>query len=405
MKREADVIIVGARVAGSSLAILLGRMGKKVIILDKASFPSDTLSTHYLSHLEYVKQLGVLGAVEASGLRKVTRMRTYIKDSFIEGPRASYTLIPRRKHFDQILLDKAVSYPGVELRLGSQVVSLIKDARHVQGVRVRDRHRGREYNMYAPLVIGADGKHSMIASWAGAKTYGEHSPVRPVFYGYFHNVSPLLEPTTEIFLNDGRIGFLFPMEKGVDCLGLEVLPDEFIEIAKKPKQFEEIYRSFYGMDSRLERSSLQGEIRGTTGMPNFFREAGGSGWALLGDAGHSKDPSTGLGMNDAFLQSFLLAEIIKDWDNGGSWNELIQDFQKRRDEHLEPGYRLTMDYIQSRRQMTPNEEALFQAMAANPMVWNKIVPSLPDLLKRHSQAIPELYGSVEHEARNFGFEY
>ncbi|GGF20919.1 FAD-dependent oxidoreductase [Halobacillus andaensis] len=404
MNSNPDVIIVGARVAGASLAILLGRMGKKVLLLDKAAFPSDTLSTHHLSHLEYVKKLDVLEEVEASGLRKINRMRTYIGDSFIEGPRASYTLIPRRDQFDHVLVKKALSYPTVDLKEGYIVNDILKAHDRVQGVKAQDK-KGNVHEFKASLVVGADGKNSFIAQEAGAKKYNEQSPVRPVFYGYYHNVQPIVEPTTEIFLNKGRIGFLFPMEPGVDCLGLEVLPYEFSEIAKNPERFEEIYRQFYGMESRLAQASLQGRIIGTTGMPNFYREAGGNGWALVGDAAHSKDPSTGLGMNDALMQSFLLAEAIEAWDNGGSWRELIKRFQKQRDENLGPGYRLTLDYIQSRRALTSQEESLFQAMAANPMVWNKVVPHLPQLLKQQSQHMPELYGSVEHEAKSFGFEY
>ncbi|WP_173918445.1 NAD(P)/FAD-dependent oxidoreductase [Halobacillus sp. Marseille-Q1614] len=400
MEQQADVIIIGARVAGASLAILLGKMGKKVTLVDKAHFPSDTLSTHHLSHLEYLKKLEVLKEVEATGLRKITRMRTYIKDSFIEGPRSSYTLIPKRAHLDQVLIKKALSFPSVELLEGTQAVHLLKSDGRVNGIVIVDSHGNKQY-LKAPLVVGADGKNSKIAHLAGAKKYGDHSPIRPVFYGYYKNITPLLEPTTEIFLNDGRIGFLFPMEQGRDCLGLEVWPEEFQQLAKNQGKFEEIYRTYYGMEKRMKEASLQGEIIGTPGVPNFFRQAAGKGWALIGDAGHSKDPSTGLGMNDAFMQAFLLAEAIKSNDNGLPWEDAAKIFQEKRDQGLAPSYRLTLDYIQSRRSWTANEEALFQAMAANPTVWNKIVPSLPGLLKDHSTDIPELYGSVEYEAKNF----
>ncbi|MCP3031027.1 FAD-dependent monooxygenase [Halobacillus sp. A1] len=404
MKQQFDVIIVGARVAGSSLAILLGRMGKQVLLLDKASFPSDTLSTHHLSNVHYLEQLGVLDEVEASGLRKIKRMRTYIGDSFVEGPRHSYTLIPRRDHLDHVLLQKATSFPGVELREGYQAVGLLKDEGRVTGVEAVDE-KGERHQLRTALVIGADGRNSQVAKWAEAEVYGEHSAVRPVFYGYYQHVRPLMEPTTEIFLNEGRIGFLFPMEPAMDCLGLEILPDEFQEFAKNPHLFEKTFKQFYGMKERLDGAVLQGKIIGTTGVPNFFRQTGGNGWALVGDAGHSKDPSTGLGINDALMQAFQLADAIQSWEEGTDWKEALQAFQKRRDEKLGPGYRLTLDYIQTRRAWTNNEQALFQAMAANPMVWNKVVPHLPGLLKEHSKGIPELYGSAEHEAVNFGFQY
>ncbi|WP_082232531.1 FAD-dependent oxidoreductase [Halobacillus massiliensis] len=400
MKQQTDIVITGARVAGASLAIILGEMGEKVTLIDKASFPSDTLSTHHLSHLDYVDRLGVLKEVEASGLRKINRMRTYIGDSFIEGPRASYTLIPRRSHLDHVLLRKALSFPNVQLLEGRQVVDLLKTGDRVTGVVTADK-KGNIENITADLVVGADGRNSKIADLAGAEKYGHHSAIRPVFYGYYHNIKPLMEPTTEIFLNEGRIGFLFPMEPGIDCLGLEVWPEEFKQMARHPEKFEEIYRSYYGMSVRMKDAVLQGDIIGTPGVANFFRHAGGKGWALIGDAGHSKDPSTGLGMNDAFMQVFLLAEAIKAFEQGTPWEDAVQSFQEERDKNLSPGYRLTLDYIQSRRSWTVEEETLFQAMAANPTVWNKIIPSLPGLLKECSADVPELYGSVVQDAENF----
>ncbi|MGI8313510.1 NAD(P)/FAD-dependent oxidoreductase [Halobacillus mangrovi] len=403
MEQRYDVIIVGARVAGSSLAIQLGEMGKRVLLLDKASFPSDTLSTHHMSHLEYLRKLGVLKEVEASGLRKISRMRTYIGSSFVEGPRASYTIIPKRDLLDQILLNRANDLPTVSLRENHSVRDLIWERKQVKGVVVEDP-AGRMKSISCDLVVGADGKHSNIAYWVKAEKYKQQNPLRPVLYGYYDGVKPLKEPATEIFLHEGRIGFLFPMEEGRDCLGLEIYPEEFKQMMKSPKEsFEKMYRSLYGMDMRLEGAVLRGKIIGTPGMPNFFRKAYGDGWALIGDAGHSKDPSTGLGINDAFMQSFLLAEAIQLMDQGKSRGEAMEVFQQERDRRLNPGHDLTLNYVQSLRKWTPNEMALFQAMAANPMVWNKLVPNLAEQLKRESPDIPLLHQSIQLEAQSFGF--
>ncbi|ARI75937.1 NAD(P)/FAD-dependent oxidoreductase [Halobacillus mangrovi] len=403
MEQRYDVIIIGARVAGSSLAIQLGEMGKRVLLLDKASFPSDTLSTHHMSHLEYLKKLGVLKEVEATGFRKINRMRTYIGSSFVEGPRASYTIIPKRDHLDHILLSRANDLPTVSLRENHSVRDLIWEEKQVKGVVVEDPD-GRMHSISCDLVVGADGKHSNIAHWVKAEEYKQQNPLRPVLYGYYEGVKPLQEPATEIFLHEGRIGFLFPMEEGRDCLGLEIHPEEFKPMMKSPKEsFEKMYRSLYGMDIRLEGAVLQGKIIGTPGMPNFFRKAYGDGWALIGDAGHSKDPSTGLGINDAFMQSFLLAEAIQLMDQGKSRGEAMEAFQQERDRRLMPGHDLTLNYVQSLRKWTTNEMALFQAMAANPMVWNKLVPNLADQLKRESRDVPLLHQSIQLEAQIFGF--
>ncbi|MFZ0369292.1 MAG: NAD(P)/FAD-dependent oxidoreductase [Halobacillus sp.] len=403
MNDRFDVIIVGARVAGSSLAIQLGKLGKSVLLLDKNSFPSDTLSTHHMSHVDYLKKLGVLDKVESKGLRQINRMRTYIGQSFVEGPRSSYTIIPKRDHLDHILLEEAERYNGVSFQPSTTVRKLLWEGDKVAGVSVDHKHGNSSY--YGDLVVGADGKYSNIAKWTAAEKYYNQGALRPVLYGYYEGVEPLAEPVTEIFLHEGRIGFLFPMEQGRDCLGLEVHPGEFKTMMKDPQaHFESMYKQLYGMEKRLAGASLQGKIIGTSGMPNFFRQAYGKGWALIGDAGHSKDPSTGLGINDAFMQAFLLAESIELYEEGESWEEVMRIFQEKRDAQLLPGFQLTLNYIQSLRSWTSNEMALFQAMAANPMVWNKLVPKIADHLKEDSDDIPLLHQSVELEAGQFGFE-
>jgi len=215
VEHKYDVVIVGARVAGASLAILLGKQGKKVLLIDKATFPSDTLSTHHLSHTQYLKALGVLERVESKGLRRLERMRTYIGNSFIEGPKSEYSLAPRRNHLDSILVEKACEYKSVTLYENTKLKRVIVEEGKVKGVQIQ---RGQEdsQNVLADLVVGADGVHSRVAKLVEAEAYKEQDPIRPVFYGYYEGIEPLPEPATEIFLNEGRIGFLFPMESNVD---------------------------------------------------------------------------------------------------------------------------------------------------------------------------------------------
>lgn len=403
MNKQYDVVIVGARVAGASLAILLGKLRKKVLFIDKASFPSDTLSTHFMSHTKFLEKLGVLKELESSGLRKVSRMRTYIGSSYVDGPRTSYTIIPKRDQLDQLLIQRALEFDTVTFKPCTSARELLWDNDQVTGVRIDED--GVEKTLYADLIVGADGKNSNIAHWVSAEKYKQTEPLRPVLYGYYENLTPLPEPTTEIFLHEGRIGFVFPMEPGRDCLGVEVHPGEFRTLMRTPQtSFEQLFDQFYGMTERTEDARLQGKIIGTPGMPNFFRKAYGKGWALLGDAGHSKDPSTGLGINDAFMQSFLLADALNLMDEGTAWSDAMADFEQKRDEQLLPGFQMTLDYIQSLRQWSTNEMALFQSIASNPMAWNKLVPNLGLHLKEDTENFPLLRQAVEMEAEHFGYK-
>ncbi|WP_281658894.1 NAD(P)/FAD-dependent oxidoreductase [Halobacillus sp. Cin3] len=402
MNHTYDVIITGARAAGASLAVLLGKMGKRVLLIDKAAFPSDTLSTHFMSHTRFLEELGILHKLEETGLRKVSRMRTYIGQSFMEGPRADYTIIPKRDVLDPLLIEQAEGLNSVTFMPRTSARGLIREDGRVTGLHLETE--GKTWEAYAAWVAGADGKHSNIAAWTGAEKYRETKPLRPVLYGYYTGVEPLSEPVTEIFLHEGRIGFVFPMEENRNCLGIEIHPGEFADMMKAPQEtFEQTFNQFYGMKKRMEGAVLQGKIIGTPGMPNFFRNAYGEGWVLLGDAGHSKDPSTGLGINDAFLQSFLLADAFQQMDEGVDWETSLDRFQSRRDEQLLPGFQLTLDYIQSLRKWTDNEMALFQTIAANPMAWNKLMPHMGRHLKEDTKDFPLFYQSVEGEASSFGF--
>src|SRR5690242_3935629 len=101
MDSHYDVVIVGARVAGASLALLLGQQGHRVLLIDRDSFPSDTLSTHFVGGfgVNALQRLGALDAVEAAGFRRITRARTWVEDCLFEGPAGPegvYALAPRR---------------------------------------------------------------------------------------------------------------------------------------------------------------------------------------------------------------------------------------------------------------------------------------------------------------------
>src|SRR5712692_10171545 len=111
---EYDAVIVGARVAGASLALRLGRAGKRVLLIDRDRFPSDTLSTHLLTPaaVASLEELGVRADVEAMGFRRITRLRTTIEDCAFEGPcmapAPAYALAPRRDALDAILIRHAL---------------------------------------------------------------------------------------------------------------------------------------------------------------------------------------------------------------------------------------------------------------------------------------------------------
>ena len=103
-----DVIVVGARCAGSPTAMLLARAGHKVLLLDKSTFPSDKLSTHYIQPqgVQLLQEWGLLDAVIATGVPAITTFRVFSGDTEIPiPPMEGVAYCPRRYLLDTILVD------------------------------------------------------------------------------------------------------------------------------------------------------------------------------------------------------------------------------------------------------------------------------------------------------------
>src|ERR1700694_1595638 len=143
-----DVLVVGARAAGASLGLLLAKQGRRVLMVDRDEFPSDTMSTHFMNpmNVAFLRQLGVLDELLAAGFRKVTRARTWVEDCFMEGPagpRGAFSLTPRRSLLDPLLVDHAVA-AGAEFRHRTRAERLLEEDGRVAGVVGRPGGGGAE---------------------------------------------------------------------------------------------------------------------------------------------------------------------------------------------------------------------------------------------------------------------
>jgi len=402
---EYDAIVVGARVAGSSLAILLGRQGRRVLLVDRDYFPSDTLSTHLLQPpaVEMLDRLGVLAEVESSGLRRLGRLRTYLGDVVVEGPlRApgAYALCARRDRLDVALIRQAVRHHGVELLERTSAHGLVWENGRATGVELQSAGGARR-TVRARVVVGADGRHSRVAEWTGAARYEETPALRPVYYAYYRGVTPQPTPALEVFYQDGRIGFVLPMEPGIDCLALEVQPEEFPAFRADPDgRLEAVLRTLPGMATRMADAERDGPARGIRGVENYLRIPYGPGWALTGDAAFCKDSSTGTGIEDAFRQSFLLADALGTALDGADWEATMAAYHRRRDEAVLPGYRSTLAYTRSE---DPSPEALgwLQAVSANAGLVRLLGQAFPAAVQAPGVLPAGLLPSIERSVGRF----
>lgn len=314
MSEQTDVIIVGARCAGSPLAALLARDGVRVTVLERASFPSDTLSSHLFEAdaLAFLDRLGVIERLRATGAPMVMRTDTRVEDVelAIELPRLpgdpGAIASVRRALLDPILAD-AARQAGAEVHTSARVVALIDHGGRVAGVRVRKD--GSETELRARLVVGADGRHSSVARLAGARRYNVTPNQRLLFWRFFENAQA--EPTFLSHRWAEHFILGLPCDSGLyQVLIWPELSERAAFQADREQAFMAHARLCEPIADAIAGAEPVGSAIGAFSFEGFFRDASGPGWVLCGDAGHFKSPAPGRGIGDAFLQAETLARAI-----------------------------------------------------------------------------------------------
>ncbi|MBJ7453609.1 MAG: FAD-dependent monooxygenase [Blastococcus sp.] len=311
-----DVVVVGGRCAGSPLAALLAREGARVAVVEKATFPADTLSTHIFqaAGINFLRRLGVLDQVVAAGSEPMTQLDFRRGDFFAKEPYAlrpgdvGFNLSVRRSILDAMLADAAAE-AGAEVMMATTVTGLLHEGGRASGVRVRTG--GTERAITARLVVGADGRSSTVGTLAGSRKYHVVPSERFAYWGFFEGATPPSPATAVYHLWDGRCVIAGPSDSGL--YEVVLVPDrrflpEFR--ADRERAFMEHARACAPVATALEGATRVGKLQGTLQWESYFRESVGEGWVLVGDAGHFKDPTPGQGMTDAFRQSAALAPAI-----------------------------------------------------------------------------------------------
>ena len=371
-----DAIIVGARVAGSPTAMLLAQKGYKVLLLDRDTFPSDTISTHILFSRGFsrLKKWGLSEKVLASGCPQLNKVTFDLGPFALTGTPPSFqntteNAAPRRYILDKILLDAAVE-AGAELRENCIVEELIMSEGRVTGVRCKTKE-GKSFTEYGRIAIGADGRNSVVAREVKAHEYNAVPKVSCWFYSYWSGVD--IDNLTLYALPYNAVGFI-PTNDDLICLTVACLAGEFMSFRKDIEgNYLKAIAQVESLRDKMQDAKRESRITAMADLPNFYRQSYGPGWALVGDAGYHKDPITGQGMSDAIIYAEKLAEAI---DAGFSGKENLMDalekYQTERDEATLPMYHFTCDFAKLE-PPTPEMEALFFAMQGNQQAIDQFV--------------------------------
>jgi 2-polyprenyl-6-methoxyphenol hydroxylase-like FAD-dependent oxidoreductase len=339
-----DAIVIGARCAGSPTAMLLARQGHRVLLVDRATFPSDTISTH-LIHPAGMAALARWGLRDRVLATNSPPIHTYTFDmgpfalsgspGTVEQPVACG---PRRTVLDKLLLDAAAD-AGVEVREGFVVDELVVDDGRVTGLRGHAKG-GQSAAERARVVVGADGVHSLVATAASAETYQDRPPLQASYYAYWSGLP--MDQGFEAYDRGDRAWAAWPTS---DDLTLVIVGWPIAQFEANKPDFERHYLDAFerapAFRDRVGAARREERFRAAS-VPNFFRKPFGPGWALVGDAGYTRDFITAQGISDAFLDAERLSQAVDEWLSGRrEFDAALAEYHAARDARVTPMFHFT----------------------------------------------------------------
>jgi flavin-dependent dehydrogenase len=364
---EYDAIVIGARCAGAPAAMVLARRGWRVLLVDRATFPSDTVSTHLL-HAPAITALhrwGLLDRVAATGCPPINTYSFDFGPLTIAGtPRPvdgiSNAYAPRRTVLDKILVDAAAE-AGVAVREGYTVDETVIEDGAVIGIRGHSAN-GNTTQETTRIVIGADGRNSHVARAVSAEEYHTTPMLQWSYYTYW---SGLPIDGMETVIRPDRGWGAFPTN---DDLTLVVVGWPYAEVSAYKADVEGNYLKTFELApefaARVRDAKREARFAGGA-VANYFRKPYGPGWALVGDAGYTKDPITAQGITDAFRDVERCTNaLVEVFEQGASYEGAMSKWQRTRDEHAIPIYEFTTN-MATLEPPPPEMQQLLGAMHGN----------------------------------------
>lgn len=399
-----DAIIVGARCAGSSTARLLARRGFKVLLVERATFPSDTISTHILwpHGAEVLARWGLLETLAATGLPPICGRMTFdvgpfaLRGTIPDANEGKGGFCPRRTVLDSLLV-KAAAECGVEVRESFTADELLTTGDAVVGLRGHGKG-GAAVEERARVVIGADGVNSFVARAVRAPEYA----VRPVaaccYYSYFGGVE---QDDIELYVRERCAFGGAPTNDGLHLVMVNWPTSDFHDVRTDVEGH--VWRALEQSPdfvARVREAHREDKWYGTAGVPGYLRKPYGRGWALVGDASYNRDPITAQGISDAFIDASMLGEAISTWLAGSAtFNELMEAHEVARNERVRPMYEFTSQ-LAMLEPPPPEMQALFAALRGNEDATNAFLSAITGAIPLPDFMSDENLGHILAAAKN-----
>ena len=386
-----DAIIVGARCAGSPTAMLLARRGFKVLLVDKATFPSDTISTHILwpHGAEVLRRWGLLQQLAATGVPPICRRMTFnvgpfaLRGTIPDANDGMGGFCPRRTVLDALLVNAAAE-SGADVREGITVDELLVADDTVIGIRGHAKG-GKSVEERARIVIGADGVNSFVARTVRVPEYEARPVAACAYYSYFSGVR---QDDIELYVREHVAFGGTPTNDGLHLVMVNWPARDFPTIRNDVEGH--VWRALEAAPdflARVREGRREEKWYGTAGVPGYFRRPYGNGWALVGDASYNRDPITAQGISDAFIDAESLVEALSPGflgrrsakRDGGSGNDVFNDrlaaHESARNERVRAMYEFTT-HLAALEPTPPEMQALFSALRSNQDATNAFLSAI-----------------------------
>lgn len=337
-----DAIVVGARCAGATTAMLMAKKGMRVLLIERDAPGTDTRSSHNLTR-GAVKQLvrwGLADRLMDQGTPRIDKTVFQFGDSVLPLDLRPVGTTPgllgtRRMILDATLVDAAYE-AGVDVRFHTTFRDVIRDKfDRVSGALLSDRS-GADFAVTAPLVVGADGIRSAVARHVGATVQKEAKHALGHIYGYYRGL-PLAD--NHVIFASGVSVASTPTNHDLDIVIATIAPATLKEM-RRAADDESVLNTLAKMANPvfaelLERAKLTEPVKVFSGTKGFVRDCAGPGWALVGDAGYFRDPVTAHGITDAFRDAELLANAA------GKGDATLREYQSKRNEVTKEIWKIT----------------------------------------------------------------
>lgn len=363
-----DVIVVGAALAGTTAAILYGRAGLRVALVDRnpdiAAYKQ--LCTHFIqgSATPTLKRLGVHDQLDAvGGIRNTANIWTrwgwiFEPDMRDANGQEQYGYNIRRQVLDPLLRKVATGIPGVDLLLGHSVKALIIENGEIAGVHVHTADR--DQSLRSRLVVAADGRNSRLAELAEVPI--KSSPnLRSMIMAHYRNVPLVHGSTSQMWMNGAKVGYIFPNDDGVTVVAAMPPQSDFANFKQDPAGHFENYMRAFPDSPDLQQAERISEFFQVKDYPNQKRVPVARGMALIGDAALSMDPLFGIGCGWALQTAeWLVDATVPALKSGTGLAEALQRYAKIHKQKLN-GHEFVIADFSKRYEHNLIEKIIFKA--------------------------------------------